>query len=113
MRGSSAALSVAQFKEWEDVRDIVKEGVLSWSDVDSHIQQVLLAGGGDGDEVSSQRLLTSEQFLRLITVLDEAASGDEAAVEMKMKDENEDEDWGKSKVPRLSKRRRMGKNALS
>lgn len=63
LRGTSSKLSVASFRKWEDVVDMLNQGVFSEEELDSMAAEVL----------GKKKTMSLEQFLQLIARLDDFA----------------------------------------
>lgn len=83
LRGNKKTVSMKTFMAWDDVQDMLKEGVLDQETLNIFVSEVGLKKGAD---------LTQEQFIALVTMLDEnmraMAEGDNDAG-MEEKDDDE------------------------
>jgi hypothetical protein len=84
LRGSKEQLSVAAMKGWEDIKDLVKDGLVSQKDVDKVI----------ADVAGAQKQVAFEEFYAIVSRLEDMAY--EAAGEEEEDADDDDEEEGKA-----------------
>jgi hypothetical protein len=99
LKGNKKTVSVATFLAWDDVQDMVKEGVLDNDTIDILLEEVGVNKNRKGD-------LTYQQFSDLVRLLDETAEalGDGEGMDNEEPEEEEDEESAENVSATLEER---------